>query len=117
MIKKIGIASLQPGMFVHDLNCDWMTHPFLRSRFLLKTPQQLQTIVDLGVPEIYIDTARGMDAVDAPSAAEVSAELDRQLQEVVTAKAPPPRPRSIEEEMGRARRIHAEAHLIIRGVL
>jgi HD-GYP domain-containing protein (c-di-GMP phosphodiesterase class II) len=116
MIKKIGIAALQQGMFVHDLNCDWMTHPFLRSRFLLKSPQQLQTILDLGVPDVYIDTDRGLDAPDAPTQDDVTAELDRKLHEVAT--TPPPQRRvSHEEEMGRARRIHAEAHMIIRGVL
>jgi HD-GYP domain-containing protein (c-di-GMP phosphodiesterase class II) len=117
MIKKIAVAQLREGMYVHDLNCDWMTHPFLRSHFLLKSDQQLKSIADLGVPEIYIDTTRGLDAPDAPTQQDVTAELDRELVKVATAQPPPARPRTLEEEMVRARRVHADANMIIRGVL
>ena len=117
MIKKIPIAALQEGMFIHDLNCDWMTHPFFRSRFMLKTEQQLQTIRDLGVPEVYIDTGRGLDAAEARTQEEVHQALTQELIEVATKVPVPPRPRTLEEEMTRARRVHAEANLIIRGVL
>lgn len=117
MIKKIPIAALQEGMFVHDLNCDWMTHPFFRSRFMLRTDQQLQTIRDLGVPEVYIDTSRGKDAPEAKTQEEVHQALTKELIEVATKAPLPQRPRTLEEEMARARRVHAEANLIIRGVL
>jgi putative nucleotidyltransferase with HDIG domain len=117
MIKKVAVSALRQGMYVHDLNCDWMAHPFLRSRFMLQTPKQLQTIVDLAVPEVYIDTSRGLDVPDAPTQQEVANDIDRELLAAATAKPPPQRPLSLEEEMGRARRVHAEAHLIIRGVL
>ena len=117
MIKRIPITALRAGMYVHDLNCDWMTHPFYRSRFMLKSEQQLQTIRNLGVPMIYIDTALGADAPDAPSGNEIRDALDREMIEVAASAPPPNRPRSLKEEMGRAKQVHAEANLIIRGAL
>src|SRR2546428_266914 len=37
MIKKIKIEQLKPGIFVHDFNCGWLHHPFLRNRVKLNT--------------------------------------------------------------------------------
>ena len=37
MIKLIPTEKLQTGMFIHDLNCGWMDHNFVRSRFAVKT--------------------------------------------------------------------------------
>ena len=36
MIKKIAVDQLQPGMYVHDLNCGWLDHPFLTNSFFVK---------------------------------------------------------------------------------
>jgi hypothetical protein len=36
MIKLIPVEKLQAGMYVHDLNCGWMEHNFVRNRFLVK---------------------------------------------------------------------------------
>jgi HD-GYP domain-containing protein (c-di-GMP phosphodiesterase class II) len=117
LIKKIAVSDLREGMYIHDLNCDWMNHPFVQGRFLLKSPKQLHTILDLGVPEIYIDTKRGLDAMDAPTQQEVAQKLDQELIQIASTPVPKGRPRTLDEELPRARKLHAEAHDIVRCLL
>ena len=78
-IKRVEVAELRPGMYVHDLNCGWLEHGFLRSRFRLRDPGQIQKLRDHGVSAIYIDTDRGEDVAEAPTRDQVEAGLDREL--------------------------------------
>src|SRR5690242_10927251 len=66
-IKKIALEQLRPGMYVHDLDCGWLHHPFLFNRFLVADEAVVQKIADAGIRALYIDTARGDDVEDAPS--------------------------------------------------
>jgi putative nucleotidyltransferase with HDIG domain len=61
MIKKIAIDQLKIGMYIHDLNCGWMDHPFARNRFMVDGFAILKKILGTGVAEVYIDTGRGAD--------------------------------------------------------
>jgi len=45
MIKKIKVEQLKPGIFVHDFNCGWLHHPFLRNRVKLNTDEDIERIV------------------------------------------------------------------------
>lgn len=38
---------LKPGMYLHDLNVDWMSHPFVRSQFLISSEAEIAKIVSL----------------------------------------------------------------------
>jgi putative nucleotidyltransferase with HDIG domain len=64
-LKKIKAADLKPGMHLHELCGSWMNHPFWRSRFTIGDPADIQRILDSGIVEVWIDTAKG----DAPPAA------------------------------------------------
>ena len=55
-IKRVKVKDLQEGMYVHDLNCGWLQHGFLRQQFLLKGQTQIQKMQAQGLDEIYIDT-------------------------------------------------------------
>ena len=35
MLKKIDSSQLRVGMAIHDLDCGWMEHPFVRAKFVL----------------------------------------------------------------------------------
>lgn len=64
ILKKIDIASLRIGMYIQDLSCDWMAHPFLRSRFLITTQTEIDKIRNTGIHGIHgiiIDTTKGLD--------------------------------------------------------
>jgi len=114
-IKKIPAARLKPGMFIHDLDCGWMDHPFLTTRFKLDSERDLKKIHEAGIREVYVDTALGLDVVDAPTADEVDRDLDEEMQRAVE-KRPEPRA-STHEELARAHKIHDEANQIMRSIM
>jgi hypothetical protein len=62
MLKKIDASQLKLGMYIHDLSCDWMTHPFVRNRFLLGSEAEISKIRDAGIHDVVIDSARGLGA-------------------------------------------------------
>jgi putative nucleotidyltransferase with HDIG domain len=116
MIKKIPSEALRVGMFVHDLNVDWMNHPFVRNQFVIADDAAIAQIMATGVREVYIDTARGLDMPDAPTVEEVNAELDAQLMKIAEEPSPIIKV-SFAEEMGRARKIHGQATNAVRMVM
>ncbi len=115
MIKKIPVSNLKTGMYLHDLNVGWMDHPFVRSQFTITTEAEIDKIISIGVRELYIDTARGLDVSDAPTAAEVKAEIEAEI--VKAAEAPVMIRISTAEEMVRAKKVHTQAHRVVRSVM
>ncbi len=116
MIKKIGVSDLQVGMFIQDLNCDWMDHPFLRRQFALSNEGQIVKIREAGIREVYIDAARGVDG-PGQDAVEVERELDREMVAFAKAVAPRQRQTSMREEVASAQRIQGEANALIRDLM
>ncbi|MGE5386178.1 MAG: HD-GYP domain-containing protein [Betaproteobacteria bacterium] len=117
MIKKIGIDQLKPGMYVHDLNCGWLDHPFLKNSFAVDKEQTIEKIRAIGVRELYIDTKKGGDVSEARTQQEVSEELDRRMRELVENQGSAGLSASVSEESARARRMHGEANRIVRGMM
>ena len=117
MIKLIPTEKLQPGMYIHDLNCGWMDHNFVRSRFAVKTEAIAAKVRALGVHEIYIDTARGLDVMEAPTQADHENEVDEALQAIATDRAAPMTHASVKREIERAQNLHGEANRIVRDVM
>jgi len=116
MIKKIAVADLLPGMYLHDLVADWMSHPFLRSRFLIHDQQTIDKIVASGIREAYIDSSRGIDVPDAPTAAQVSEQIEAEMKAAVVADMPIVKV-SLAQEMVEARKIQGQASRVIREVM
>ena len=116
MIKKIQARDLRPGMYIHDLDCGWTEHPFLRNRFLVGDEKQVRRIVSAGIHQLYIDSERGQDVADAPTQAEVESALDRDIAGTAAVRATPPRA-SIDEEFQRARNVLSGANRAIRLLL
>lgn len=65
MIKRIAVEQLRLGMYIHELGCAWMDHPFWRKTFLLDDPKDLQIILSAQVKWLKIDTVQGLDVADA----------------------------------------------------
>ena len=117
-IKRVRVEDLRTGMYIHDLNCGWLQHGFLRQRFLLRHPDQIQKMRDQGMHELYIDTERGDDVAGAPTKAEIDLVLDQQLKQSAAAGAALPTARvSQKEESVQARRILGEASVWVDGLL
>ena len=117
MIKLIPIEKLQPGMYIHDLNCGWMEHNFLRNRFAVKSDEDVTKVRELGVHEIYIDTAQGLDVEEAPTQEEAAHNVDEVLEAIATDAAAPVRRVSVQREVERARNLHSEANRIVRDMM
>ena len=117
MIKLIRVEHLKPGMYIHDLNCGWLNHPFLTTAFLVRNQETIDKIIDLGIRELYIDTGKGTDVKIAKSQAEVNAELEQRLQDIAVIDADKPATTELRDEVVRARRLHSEAGKVIRQIL
>lgn len=117
MIKQIRTDQLKPGMFIHDLNCGWLDHPFMSNAFAVRDQATVDKIIDLGIRELYIDTLKGADVWAARPQTEVNAELERRLQEMAAKKADKPIVAELKNEAVRARRLHGEANKVVRQVL
>src|SRR6185369_10853035 len=117
MIKQIRTDQLKPGMYIHDLNCGWMDHPFLTSAFRVRDQVTVDKIFNLGIRELYIDTVKGADVRDAPTQREVNADLERRLQEIARKQPEKPIATELKDEAARARRLHGEANKIVRSMM
>ena len=116
MFKKVDSSQLKVGMYIHDLSCDWMTHPFVRNRFLIGSEDEIRKIVQAGIHDVVIDSARGLDVQDAPTLAEAAAATERELVGIVSAPALVTRV-SLGEEMARATQIRRQAASVVRSVM
>jgi hypothetical protein len=75
MLKKIQSDQIKVGMFIHDLDCAWMNHPFVKNRFKFKHYKTIQKISASGIKNVIIDTQKGLDLDTAPTIDEVQQSL------------------------------------------
>jgi len=70
-LRQVPVSQLRIGVFLHSLDGPWLSHPFWKSSFVLKSPEELRQLQDSGVTSCWIDVAKGLDVgpdagVDAP---------------------------------------------------
>ena len=80
MIKKIPVGELALGMYVHDLNCGWLDHPFARNQFSIDDAALLTKLRTSGIAEVFIDTDLGV-IVRSPESDAITAEEVVELDE------------------------------------
>lgn len=109
MLKKIPTADVSLGMFIQSLEGPWLSHPFWKTKFVIRDPADLAALKGSGVPAVWIDVSKGSDVtVAAPPVVPAPA---------VAAMPPPaepapalPEPRtSLEEELDRAAQVLGRA--------
>ncbi|MDM5175991.1 HD-GYP domain-containing protein [Massilia sp. DJPM01] len=116
MLKKVDASHLKPGMYIHDLSCDWMTHPFVRNRFLLASDEEIRKMIDAGIHDVVIDCSKGLDVDHAPTLDETR----QRTEEALVAIAAPPvivTRTSLAEELKRAAVIRHQATGLVRTVM
>lgn len=115
MIKKISAGELRPGMYIHDLNCGWMDHPFASKRFKVDSLKVVEKVRAIGIHELYIDTSKGLDLVHAPTESEAAearqADLERLADKAAKAALKPIKV-SAAEEREKASRVQDEARRV-----
>ena len=117
MIKRIPIDSLKVGMYISDLNSDWIPHSNFKKKGKIKQDLIIERIKKLGVKEVYIDTFLGEDLKDAPTLAEIDKENEKKLLEAGDLSSLNKPRLSLHEEMGAAQKIHEEAIELVDGIL
>ncbi len=83
MLKRISVQHLTLGMHIKEFCGSWMEHPFWRSGFVLTDPQDIVSIHESSIKEVWIDCDKGLDiAPDQPtvSEAESEAQVDAELE-------------------------------------
>ena len=86
MLKKIAIAKVRAGMFLHSVEGSWLNHSMWKMRFVIEDEETLARVRECGARECWIDTERGLDVEPAP----------------VVAAAPKSQPRSMASELQNA---------------
>ncbi len=81
MLKRIPVDQLQMGMHLKEFCGSWMDHPFWRTDFVLKDPNDIELILASKIREVMIDCSMGLDVpVDASIVAEVAEETHPPLE-------------------------------------
>ncbi len=118
MLKKVDISQLQVGMYIHELSCDWMTHPFVRNRFLIASEAEIRKIVGAGIHDAVIDSSRGLDVQDAPTLAQARARTEAEVAAIAVAPvAVAPLHTALADELQRAAQLRAHASSVVRTVM
>ncbi|MYN10714.1 HD-GYP domain-containing protein [Pseudoduganella aquatica] len=116
MLKKVDSSQLTVGMFIHDLSCDWMTHPFIRNRFVITSEDEIRKILKAGIHDVVIDSSKGLDVQDAPTLEEANQATERELTELAAKPVVVTRV-SLGEELSRAAQIRHQASTLVRTVM
>lgn len=117
MIKKISVQQLKSGMFIHDLNCAWLVHPFLANSIRVDNKEIVEKVITCGMQEVYIDTDKGDDIADAPTEEEVNQEIQQELNNVIQAESKIICEVPIQEEIVKAKEIKKEAKHTIQKIM
>jgi putative nucleotidyltransferase with HDIG domain len=61
MLKRLNVQHLSQGMYLHEFCGSWLAHPFWRSRFLIKSAEELAKLHSGTIQEVWIDVRKGAD--------------------------------------------------------
>ncbi|KEF30909.1 HD-hydrolase domain protein [Marinobacter nitratireducens] len=113
MIKRIPISELKVGMYITDLNNDWIPHNTRRKRGVIKKEETIAKVRDMGVKFVYIDVSKGLDCQDGEPVADVDRRNESALMEA--GEAPPGLQQHVPmaEEIVRAQQIHNQAQGLV----
>ena len=114
MIKKIPVGQIKIGMYVHDLDKVWGTHPFDWQCFEIDDVGTLNKILTSGIKEICIDTDLGADVASADTrkadVEEVFSEASAFVPDIFIKRSPV-------EEFERAKALYANANLLMQNMM
>jgi HD-GYP domain-containing protein (c-di-GMP phosphodiesterase class II) len=107
--KRIPVSQIAPGMYIVGLDRSWFQTPFYLHRGLIKNADEIELLKKLGIREVIIDTARGVDieASRSEPPAVIPAGVRKENQPTLPSAHEPFQP--LIKELEVARTIHAEA--------
>ncbi len=116
-IRKIDVAQLRPGMYVHDLNVGWLDHSFWRRRFMVRHEGTVDAIQREGIREVFIDTHRGLDVAPEPVVASAPPDLGVSYSRVAEIRRRRAEQTTLGEERRRARHVDQEARAVVHSAM
>ncbi|MBU2864564.1 HD-GYP domain-containing protein [Reinekea forsetii] len=119
MIKKINIEHLIPGMYVSDLNNQWVPSGNASRSGKIGSTATVNKIKALGVTEIYIDTSKGLDC-EAGEAADSIKQLQASQFESLKTQSDAnhtPKRLSVEKARDKAEKSYAQAKGLVGDIL
>ncbi len=120
MIKKITVDQLKVGMYITDAYNQWIPSGAASRKGKIKNQETIDKIKKLGVEILHIDTEKG---IDCPEAEEFKPDMEARLREqqkdaqVMQSGVAAPSKVSLQEERGKAEKLHSQAKEMIGGVL
>ena len=119
MIKKIAISELKLGMYVHDLSCGWLDHPFAVSQFKVTSEEEIRKIQSIGISHLYINTEKEGANTELGAESEMSAQraVDEAPAAVEEGASAETRAVALEQELAYAVRIKREAVQLISDIM
>lgn len=106
MLKKVSVSRVILGMYIHEFCGTWMDHPFWKSGFLLSEPHDLERLRSSSVTEVWIDVAKGLDAVEGETVEQARERSELVLQQVAHK---PVKTETMADELRRAAQICARS--------
>ncbi len=61
MLKKISVAQVRHGMYIHSMEGSWLSHSLWKTHFLITNEAAAQKLRDSGAAEVWIDISQGVD--------------------------------------------------------
>jgi len=107
MRKKISVDAMVVGMYLQDLGASWLKNPFWRSSFLVTDPKDIALLKASNIPEVWIDTDKGLDVPAAQESFQPTEPAP--LPDLQPARRGEHAPVPMAEELERAARICNEA--------
>ncbi len=117
MVKKVNVKELKRGMFIHDINCSWLDHPFFGRSMELNDNDLIDKIVNYGIREVYIDTEKGDDVGGTRVEQETEKQIQEEIEEIGEIDFDSIQPVSLDVEMYRARKVRKEAMSAVQNVM
>lgn len=115
MQKKIKVEQLCLGMHIHELCGSWMSHPFWRTQFVLKDPDDLRRLRESGIKEVWIDSAKGLDVEEGVRREQVTAAVEKVLNQASN-RIELPKQVTLSEEVKQAAKTCAKATEAVRSM-
>jgi putative nucleotidyltransferase with HDIG domain len=117
MITRIASEQLRVGMYIHNLECGWMDHPFLVNQFKITQQDEIDKIIRHGIQRVSIDTSRGLDLPDEEAYATAYLDLEIDPQQQALAVEPPVKHVPLSEELRTAKLVLTEANALMTEVM
>jgi HD-GYP domain-containing protein (c-di-GMP phosphodiesterase class II) len=113
MIKRIPLSALKVGMYITDLNNDWIPHNTNRRRGVIRNDETIEKIGRLGVSQVYIDTGKGIDCAEGVPITDVDSDNEKELQAAGALSPTVKVSTDMEEELRIALQTHQEAQTLV----